>query len=134
MARHVKAFTYEPKIPYVLTGKCRQTIRPQGKKPVKVGDTILFHGWEGKPYWSKWSWRREFEITTARKIIIYPHGINLYPAFLYIANPVLGWHSNLVNDLARLDYIQPATGEALGKLLNSMYDLNGGKPFQIIRW
>ena len=57
MGSHVKAFTYEPKIKAVLSGVCTQTIRPLGKKIIEQGDTITFHGWEDRPYKSKWSWR-----------------------------------------------------------------------------
>ena len=48
MTKHVMAFTYKPKIRYVLNGLCTQTIRPKGKRPKKVGDSALLHGWKCK--------------------------------------------------------------------------------------
>lgn len=48
MTKHVMAFIYIPKIPYVRSGLCTQTIRLRGKRPKKVGDTILIHDWKCK--------------------------------------------------------------------------------------
>ena len=66
MVGHVKSFTYEPKIEGVRRGEIRQTIRPKGKRPVEVGDRILFHGWTGRPYRSPWSWRLPVSRGTSR--------------------------------------------------------------------
>jgi hypothetical protein len=56
--KHVLPLTYEPKIKDVINGVCRQTIRPKSKvKPKEIGDLVCFHGWIGKPYRSKWSFR-----------------------------------------------------------------------------
>jgi hypothetical protein len=62
--KHIKAFTYKDKIPDVKAGRCCQTIRPKGKRPVAEGDQILFHGWAGRPYRTPWDWdqiRKRYE-------------------------------------------------------------------------
>lgn len=125
--KHIKAFTYAPKIPAVLDGRCRQTIRPEGKRPVAVGDTILFHGWQDRPYRSPWSWRKEVEV------------INVIPARVLSAGMLFNgasWHWDELDWLAERDGIDPPTGIELGRLFNSMYSLNpvNWKHFQIIRW
>ena len=61
MRKHVKALTYKPKIEAVKDGRCTQTIR-QGHN-ISVGDEILFHGWEGRSYRSKWSGRLRVTVT-----------------------------------------------------------------------
>lgn len=58
MRKHVLPLTYAPKIPAVLDGRCTQTIRA-GRK-FKTGDLVMFHGWEGLPYRSKWSFRTPY--------------------------------------------------------------------------
>lgn len=59
--KHILPLTYEPKIPDVRSGKCTQTIRPVSDvKHKQVGDLIMFHGWKGKPYRSKWNWRTPY--------------------------------------------------------------------------
>ena len=59
--KHILPLTYEPKIPDVLSGKCTQTIRPISyTKAKKVNDLVMFHGWSGKPYRSKWSFRTPY--------------------------------------------------------------------------
>jgi len=61
LKKHILPLTYEPKIPDVLDGKCTQTIRPISyTKQKSVGDLVMFHGWEGKPYQSKWSFRTPY--------------------------------------------------------------------------
>ena len=55
------SLTYEPKIQPVIDGTCTQTIRTVGKAGRKsVGDLISFHGWQGRPYRSSWSWRMPY--------------------------------------------------------------------------
>jgi hypothetical protein len=74
--------TYEPKIPGVIDGTIRQTIRV-GRK-FRVGDLVSFHGWEGRPYRSKWSFRTPyFTLTMARAIRIVPGGIVVPPRPLH---------------------------------------------------
>lgn len=61
MSKHIFSLTYKPKIPYVQSGKCTQTIRPRSiKKPAKPGDWIMFFGWSGEPFKSKWSFRTPY--------------------------------------------------------------------------
>jgi len=130
MRTHIKAFIYKDKIPDVLSGKCTQTIRPRGKHPVEVGDYILFHGWESKPYKSKWSWRMK----KVRVFSIIDCSISREGIASWLGDAFYPWSDTVVTRMAKLDYINPPTGEALGKLLNSMYDLRKSRPFQIIRW
>ena len=59
--KHILPLTYKPKIPDVRSGKCIQTIRPKSNsKPKKENDLVMFYGWEGRPYHSKWNWREEY--------------------------------------------------------------------------
>lgn len=53
--KRILPLTYPPKVGPVREGKYTQTIRP-GRK-FRIGDLVMFHGWEGKPYRSKWSFR-----------------------------------------------------------------------------
>jgi hypothetical protein len=74
----------------------------------------------------------EVVVTTAIDIFVSDCGIRYHvPGTIsyYLGFP---WH--LTDDIARMDGISPPTGEELGKLLNSMYDLSEPKDFQIIRW
>ena len=60
--KHNLPLTVPKKIPAVRKGDCTQTIRPESSsKPKEVGDLIRLHGWEGRPYRSKWSWRAPTE-------------------------------------------------------------------------
>jgi hypothetical protein len=64
MTTHILSLTYPPKIPLVKSGECTQTIRLHNPdRPKKVGDKLILHTWEGKPYRSKWDWRLETEIS-----------------------------------------------------------------------
>ena len=64
MTTHNLSLTYAPKIPLVKSGECTQTIRLHNPdRPKKVGDKLILHTWEGKPYRSKWDWRLETEIS-----------------------------------------------------------------------
>lgn len=74
MKKHVMAITHKPKIEPVKDGKCVQTIR-KGRR-FSVGDSILIHGWEGRPYHSKWNWRLRVEVTMAAPIVIHEEGIS----------------------------------------------------------
>ena len=69
MAVHVKALTYQPKIGRVLSGEIRQTIRKVGKKPIKHGDTLILHGWFGRPYRSPWSWRIKLNVWYVKPLL-----------------------------------------------------------------
>lgn len=131
MTKHVMALIYEPKIEPVRDGRCTQTIR-KGRK-VSVGDSILFHGWEGKPYRSKWSWQRRVTVSKAIQILIHDEGISEVRKDWI--GPVSHWWGNYCKALAVDDFIEPATGEALRDVLFKF----GGAPsapekYQIIRW
>ena len=131
MKKHIKAFTYEPKIPDVCCGNCTQTIRPDGKKPIEIGDIILFHGWSERPYHSEWSWRLKVEVIYVKRYWINIQGIQCF------RNNTLTkyeWDSKILDRLALLDGIVPAKGIELKKVLLQMHDLSKEVPFKIIRW
>ena len=126
MTKYWLPLTYKPKIEPVLSGKCTQTIRPGDK--YKVGDQTAFHGWEGKPYRSRWSFRTEmFDLNEVIDIIVFPDSI-----FDYITKMILT--DEECDELARLDNIVPPTKKELLKVLGSMHDLEYGVDMQIIRW
>ena len=128
MKKLVMAMTYKPKIIPFLDENCTQTIRA-GRK-VSVGDEILFHGWEGRPYWSKWSWRKSVVVTEIHDIEIKPDGI-----IFSGEKGMYGWDLSMAYTIAREDFIDPPTGEALRDVL---FGLNGAPKepaeYQIIRW
>lgn len=128
MARHVKALTYADKIDAVRSGACRQTIRPAGKRPVRVGATITFHGWTDRARRSPWSWQLEVEVTEVIEAKISTDGMLIEGVFHV-------WTSWYPARLAEYDHINPPTGEALRDVL---FGLNGApkqpKQYQIIRW
>jgi hypothetical protein len=121
--------TYRLKIPAVLDGRCTQTIRA-GRK-FQVGDLISFHGWEGKPYRSKWSFRTPyFKVILAEDIKIMPNGI-----FHELADAFLPWHDPRMDILAIADGIDPPIGQELGGVLTRMHKVPyNGLPAQIITW
>lgn len=126
--KHVMALTYEPKIDAVRDGRCRQTIRKGGR--FSVGDSILMHGWEGRPYRSKWSWRLRVKVTHVDNITIDEQGIHRATH----AVP-LRWESKRVDEIAKNDYIEHATGEELKNVLFGLNDVPDKiEPYQIIRW
>jgi len=135
MRKHNLPLTYAPKIPAVLEGKCTQTIRA-GRK-FKVGDMVSFHGWEGRPYRSKWNFRTPYyEIHTVWDILVWRTGI-LFPEMVgqqdYSPEMFREWAC--LDWLAGLDGIEPATGEELGRVLLAMHKIpEGGLPAQVIRW
>lgn len=121
--------TYAPKIAGVCDGTIRQTIRAGAK--YRIGDLVSFHGWEGKPYRSKWSFRTPyFVLTKARVIRIIPCGI-LWPGALH--EEYCAWST--LDGLARRDGIEPPTGEALREVLSGMHTIpDDGIEAQILRW
>ena len=127
MAKHVKAITYQPKIEPVLDGRCTQTIRTG--RNVSAGDEILFHGWSGKPYRSKWDWRKRVEVKVIIPLLISSYG------FRRPDSSWIRWGCNTANELAALDFIDPPTGEALRDVLFSL-NCAPKEPaeYQIIRW
>lgn len=124
MTIHIRAFTYEPKIPAVRALKCRQTIRPKGRRPVGIEDEILFHGWEGRPYRSKWSWRLKIKVDHVRMIRMWPEGVQFMPDLKIEPWEKLEW-------LAFLDGI-PSWKE-MEEGFKKMHKLTG-QEFQIISW
>jgi hypothetical protein len=133
MRKHNLPLTYKPKIPAVLEGRCTQTIRA-GRK-IRVRDLVSFHGWEGRPY-SKWSFRMPYkEIHTVWNVKLFAGGIG-FPEIQGIDySPYMFRNWDLLDWLAKLDFIDPPTGEELGNVLLSMHKIPlGGLPAQIIRW
>lgn len=132
MKKHVMAITYKPKIEPVKDGRCTQTIR-KGRR-FTVGDSVLIHGWEGRPYRSKWSWRMRVIITMAAPIVIHNEGISGVNRYGNIG-AICHWWGNYCKTLAIEDSIEPATGE---ELKNVLFGLNGepteSEQYQIIRW
>jgi len=132
--RHVKAFTYEPKIPAVLAGTCSQTIRKVGKVKVEAGDIITFHDWEGRPYWSSWTWSFEVEVSEVLKITACEGGIIVRPPGC-MTTTLKKWTSPWARKLAETDGLQPPTGEELRRVLVSQMKRDEVvKQFQVIRW
>lgn len=134
MKKYNLPLTYAPKISAVLSGECTQTIRVGNK--FQVGDLISFHGWEGRPYHSKWSFRTPYkEIHTVWNVKLFNGGI-LFPEIQgvdYSPEMFRGWRD--LDWLAKLDYIDPPTGEELGNILLSMHTPSPyGIPTQVIRW
>ena len=128
MARHVKALTYTDKVDAVRSGTCRQTIRPAGKRPVGVGDTITFHGWTDRAYRSPWSWRLEVEVTEVIPAELSNSG-------MFINGVLHAWTSWYPARLAEYDYINPPTGEALRDVLFKLNDAPKElEQYQVIRW
>jgi hypothetical protein len=134
--KKIRAFTYKPKIKGVRNGTIRQTIRPVhpqlGSNLTRVGDGILFHGWEGKPYRSKWSWRLDVTVKERFSIMVLDGGI--------VTDTVDGvhriqeWNSDFCNELARLDGIDPPTGRQLRRVFEDFYGDVAGMMFEVIRW
>ena len=123
MARYVKGFTYTPKIEGVKNGTITQTIRRLTN--IKPGDTILFHGWKGKPYKSKWDWRLRVVIISVNKGEMRKNGFYSYPKFY-------DWDGAEIAEIARLDGINPPTGRELKRVLEQFY--NEGAELDIITW
>ncbi len=131
--------TYAPKIEGVRNGTIRQTIRT-GRR-FAVGDHVSFHGWLGRPYFSKWSFRTEyFRLTQVWDIFIEKGGIRWASPGGYILDGEDGewdcaWWSDL-SALASLDGIRPPTGDALRDVLVGLNGLKPGEsvPAQVIRW
>jgi len=150
MKKHVKPFTYLPKIEAVKEGKITQTIRPE--KGISEGDSILFHGYRckcGAEDWEplddfymklrckacgkrmgyatrKWSWRKRVTVIEVVKATAYNWGLEFQDGSKKL------WRE--LDDLAKKDGIDPPKGEMLAEVLKSVYDLYRGKKIEIIRW
>jgi hypothetical protein len=134
--------TYPPKIPGVIAGTIRQTIRVTKKTHYCVGDRVAFHGWAGKPYRSPWSFRTELlPLEWVRDVDVLPKGI--IATFFKEEAPLSEdtyarctlWLWEELDWLAALDGIDPPTGIELGRVLCEYNDVpESGAPGQIIRW
>ena len=146
MRTHIMSMTYAPKIEPIKTGDCRQTTRIYNEKnPFKVGDSILIHGWEGRPYRSPWNWRRPKEPVT-QIVDMVCNGLTA----TFWQNPITGepigkescplltlpWFDSVMNELARLDGIVPPKGMEYKGVLEGFHGKFTPEPqqFQIIRW
>jgi len=129
MKKHILPLTYKPKIRGIKNGTIKQTIRLGSK--FKVGDCVMFHGWGGKPYRSKWSFRIPYTvITEILDCCIYNWGI------VIIGKGDYKWSE--LDWLAEMDGIEPPTGEELKRVLFELNDIvqddYHGTHAQIIRW
>lgn len=117
MTTHIMALTYQPKIEAVFDGKITQTIRTwyPGQPEKRVGDKLILHTWEGKPYRSKWGQRMVGEISQVEVL------------HLSIAS------DERLDELARMDGIDPPNGKELKRTLAN---LNHGwlGEYRVIRW
>ena len=129
ISRHVMSITYEPKINAVQNGRCTQTIRSMRKKEIKVRDSILFHGWSGKAYRSKWNNKMRVTVTEILYFFASTEGVK------FENSKIIPWDDIMIDILAMNDFIDPPTGQALRDVL---FELNGAPStpveYQIIRW
>jgi hypothetical protein len=120
--------TYIPKIPGVLAGTITQSIRID--TDLKEGDSIAFHGWQGKPYRSSWSFRTPFMTVT----MAMPVNIRKNDSVHFLeTGEVYQRPSAFLNCIAALDGIDPPTTEELIRVLRAMH----GKGYlhgKILRW
>jgi hypothetical protein len=110
--------TYAPKIERVFSGEITQTIRRwwPGQPKKMIGDDLLIHTWEGKPYRSKWG-KRLYGIVTYAEIV-----------------DLLNLSVEELDELAILDGIVPPNGEELKRTLARLNHGCLSGDYQIIRW
>lgn len=131
------ALTYKPKIDPVRRNECRQTIRTLRKRPIVLGDFITFHGWMDIAYRSPWTSRKTVVVKEVIPIIVHEEGIAkpYYGTGPWVSGPICHWWDPYCDELAKLDYILPATGEALRDVLFGLNgDIKGPTEYQILRW
>ena len=128
MAHHYKALTYEPKISGVRDGSIRQTIRPKPRREINVGDTITFHGWQGKPYRSPWSWRHDVVVWSTTRLGVHEWGLETN-----LTGP-MAWECGWSDRLAALDGIVPPTGLALRDALKGKNGKGWEGEYIVIQW
>ena len=132
MVTHILSMTYGPKIEGVRNGAIRQTIRRLNpKRPFKLGDKLLIHGWSGKPYRSPWNWRMEAIVTEVFELCVADWGV------VGLENPPrwTSWDDEGVDYLAESDGIDPPTGDALKAVLERFHGkFHEPAYFQVIRW
>ena len=125
----VLPMTYPPKIEAVKSGECRQTIRRGWR--FWVGDEILFHGWSGKPYRSKWDWRLRVKLFNVHDVIL---SEDLVEEEWALNKWTHHWDGAVMNFVAKEDHIDPPTGPALKDLLKEMYGKDWEGKYQILVW
>ena len=127
MSRHVLSMTYAHKIDAVQDGRCTQTIRKRGT--IKAGDSIMFHGWSGKAYRSKWNKRMRVTVTEVIHFLASTEGLK------FKNTKTIPWDDIVIDIIAMKDFIDPPTGMALRGVL---FELNGApstpERYQVIRW
>jgi len=131
MTTHILSMTYPPKIEGVRHGTIRQTIRRfNPERPFEIGDKLLIHGWEGKPYRSPWNWRMDAELKEVLALDCYSDHV--------MQDGWLRWSWGEMHPtwLAQKDGIEPPTGEALKAVLERFHGKFTDEPvrFQVIRW
>ena len=133
MTTHILSLTYAPKIPLVKSGEVTQTIRLHNPdRPKKVGDKLILHTWEGKPYRSKWDWRLETKIS---EVILLDWGRSIEDAQTSIHNGEF-WESYepvslaQLAEIARLDGIKAYWMD----LAETLMKLNGLKKIELTVW
>lgn len=136
MTKWVRAFTYKPKIEKVLNFDCTQTIR-EGRK-TSVDDEILFHGWTGVPYYSKWSWRLRIKVSKVKPIKLYKDGLTFLEDYDIYVEKHYTWDE--LAYLARQDGIAGdplEVGSNLGNILKEYCKqeiTDEGVDYEIIFW
>jgi len=123
------SLTYKPKISGVVDGTITQTIRKGCR--YNIGDWISFHGWEGRPYQSKWNNRTPyFKINSVSYVWLRNEGI----APQRVPHAIQLWED--CNIIAERDGIVPPTGAALKSVVLGDKPLRSGHCIeaQIIRW
>jgi hypothetical protein len=134
MTTHIIAVTYKPKIAGVRDGTIRQTIRPGWGR--EVGDKVLLHGWAGRPYWSKWSWRRDEVLNCITNVIFTDESLFVVDTFRDDGKEEAFWFpwcSSWCDSVAKEDGIFTANGYALKAVLEG-YGATDGDRMQILRW
>lgn len=133
--KHILPLTYEPKIQDVIDGKCTQTIRPISSTKFKEkGDLVMFHGWSGQPYFSKWSFRTPYwEITQTFDIHFEMNNGNVV---IRKADKFCNFHTISEKEMHRIAVLDGFKNiDELFKELHNMYGDNVyDKMFTVIRW
>lgn len=135
MTTHILSMTYGPKIEGVRNGTIRQTIRKYNpKRPFKIGDKLLIHGWSGKPYRSPWNWRMEAEVKELPSFEARNIGVNDTAPIAQMR--FYAWDTPVMDRIAGYDGISPPTGLALKEVLEKFHGKFTDEPieFQVVRW
>lgn len=127
---HITAITYEPKIKKVLDLDVRRTMRKTRK--FKSGQHVLIHGWSGRPYRSKWSWRMKVHLITVLNFHLSKECISIMDDDWKVAD-MISWSSETANGMAFLDGVEGG-GEGLKKSLKKLNGRNWQGSYQMIVW